>query len=138
VLISYNVRGLNSVGKQEALHRVIQQQSPHIICLNETKLQGPLFMEGYWAHQTELQRSGGCWTAACKGISLTLTKSLRTYLCWTKAIVGNSCIYVLNCYLEPGEDEQTKNRAARIAEIAANILKQDSQARIIVCGDFNK
>jgi len=42
------------VGKQEALHKVIEQQSPHIICLNETKLQGPLFMEGYWAHQTEL------------------------------------------------------------------------------------
>jgi hypothetical protein len=95
-------------------------------------------MDGYWAHQTELQRSGGCWTAAGKGISLTLTKSLRTYMCWTKAIVGNSCIYILNCYLEPGEDEQIKNRATRISEIAADILKQDSQARIVVCGDFNK
>ena len=95
-------------------------------------------MEGYWAHQAELQRSGGCWTAACKRITLTLTKSLRTYMCWTKAIVGNSCIYILNCYLEPGEDEQIKNRAARISEIAADILKQDSQARIVVCGDFNK
>jgi len=69
---------------------------------------------------------------------LILTKSLRTYMCWTKAIVGNSCIYILNCYLEPGEDEQIKNRAARISEIAADILKQDSQARIVVCGDFNK
>ena len=95
-------------------------------------------MEGYWAHQTELQRSGGCWTAAYQGISLTLTKSLRTYMCWTKAIVRNFCIYILNCYLEPGEDEQIKNRAARISEIAADILKQDSQARIVVCGDFNK
>ena len=73
-----------------------------------------------------------------KGIGLTLTKSLRIYMCWTKAIVGNSCIYELNCYLEPGEDEQIKNRAARISEIAADILKQDSQARIVVCGDFNK
>jgi hypothetical protein len=80
-------------------------------------------MDGYWAHQTELQRSGGCWTAACKGSSLTLTKSLRTYMCWTKAILGNSCIYILNCYLEPGEDEQIKNRAARISEIAAAPLR---------------
>ena len=36
-------------------------------------------------------------------------------------------LYVLNCYLEPGEDEQIKNRATRISEIAADILKQDSQ-----------
>jgi exonuclease III len=63
---------------------------------------------------------------------------LRTYMCWTKAIVGNSCVYILNCYLEAGEDEQIKNRAARISEIAADILKQDSQARIVICGDFNK
>ena len=138
MLSYYNLSGLNSVGKQEALHNVIYHQTPHIICLNETKLQGPLFMVGYWANQTELQRSGGCWTAACKGISLTLTKSLGTYMCWSKAIVRNSCINVLNCYLEQGEDEQIKNRAARIAEIAADILKQDSQARIVVCGDFNK
>ena len=57
---------------------------------------------------------------------------------WTKAIVVNSCIYILNCYLEPGEDEQIKNSAARISEISADILKQDSQARIVICGDFNK
>jgi len=83
-------------------------------------------MDGYWAHQTEVQRNEGCWTVACKGISLTLTKSLRTYLCWTNAIVRNSCIYMLNFYLVPGDDEQIKNRAARISEIAADILKQDS------------
>ena len=95
-------------------------------------------MDGFWADKTELYRSGGCLTADCKEISLTLTKSLRTYMCWTKAISGNSCIYILNSYLEPGEDEQIKKRAARISEIAADILKQDSQAKIVVCGDFNK
>ena len=51
---------------------------------------------------------------------------------------GELLHYILNCYLEPGEDEKIKNRAARISEIAADILKQDSQARIVVCGDFNK
>ena len=99
------MRGLNKLSKQEDLHEVIQHERPHIICLNETKLQGPLYIDGYWAHQTELQRSGGCWTAAAKGINLTLTKSLRTYMCWTKAMAGGSCVYIINCYVEPGEDE---------------------------------
>ena len=59
-------------------------------------------------------------------------------MCWSKAIVRDSCIYVLNCYLEPGEDEQIKNRASRISEIAADILKQYIQARIVIYDDFNK
>jgi hypothetical protein len=54
---------------------------------------------------------------------MVLVKSLKTYLCWTKAIVGGSCVYILNCYIEPGDEERVKKRAARISEIAADILK---------------
>ena len=42
---------------------------------------------------------GGCWTAASKGINITPTKMLRTYLNWTKVIAGDSCIYLINCYV---------------------------------------
>ena len=52
--------------------------------------------------------------------------------------MGGSCVYVLNCYIEPGDDEKTQNRAARIVEIASDILRQDKEAKILVCGDFNK
>ncbi len=52
--------------------------------------------------------------------------------------MGGSCIYVLNCYVEPGDGETTQNRAARIVEIASDILRQDKEAKIVVCGDFNK
>jgi hypothetical protein len=67
-----------------------------------------------------------------------LTKSLRIYLCWTKAIKGGSCVYVRNCFIEPGEGETTQNRAARIVEIASDILRKDKEAKIVICGDFNK
>ena len=75
---------------------------------------------------------------AAKGINLTLTKSLRTYLCWKNKLVGGSCVYVLNCNVEPGEGETTYNRAARIVETDSDILRQDKEAKIVVCGDFNK
>ena len=52
--------------------------------------------------------------------------------------MGGSCLYVLNCYVEPGDGETTKNRAARIVEIALDILRQDKEAKIVICGDFNK
>ena len=38
VLFSYNVRGLNQEGKQDALYKIVQQERPHLICFNETKL----------------------------------------------------------------------------------------------------
>ena len=34
--------------------------------------------------------------------------------------------------------KECKKRAARIPEIAADILKQDKKAQIVICGDFNK
>ena len=49
-----------------------------------------------------------------------------------------SCVYVLNCYVEPGHGETTQNRAARIVEIVSDLLRLDKEAKIVVCGDFNK
>ena len=51
-LISFNVRGLNAQSKQKAVEKLIYQEAPHIVCLNETKLQAPLYMGGYYSHQT--------------------------------------------------------------------------------------
>ena len=55
-----------------------------------------------------------------------------------KGYSGRFLRYVLNCYVEPGDGETTQNRAARIVEIASDILRQDKEAKIVVCGDFNK
>jgi hypothetical protein len=85
-------------------------------------------MGGFWAHQTELSRSGGCWSAASNGIGLSLVKSLKTYACWTRATIGSSQVHILNCYVEPGDSQTVKNRALRIAEIAGDIMKQDKNA----------
>ena len=51
-LISYNVRGLNAQSKQKAVEKLIYPEVSHIVCLNETKLQAPLYMGGYYSHQT--------------------------------------------------------------------------------------
>ena len=47
-------------------------------------------------------------------------------------------MYILNCYIEPGDEERVKRRAARISEMAEDILKQDRKAQVVICGDFNK
>jgi hypothetical protein len=56
----------------------------------------------------------------------------------TKSIVGGSCVYILNCYIEPGDDERVYKRAARISEIVTDTLKFDRKAQIVICVDFNK
>ena len=45
------------------------------------------------------QEVGGAGQQHLKGINITPTKMLRTYLNWTKVIVGDSCIYLINCYI---------------------------------------
>jgi endonuclease/exonuclease/phosphatase family metal-dependent hydrolase len=64
-------------------------------------------------------------------------KALGTYLCWTQLQLGNHYVQVLNCYLQPGEQQNLKERAMRVAEVVRDIIKQDPNAPIVVCGDFN-
>jgi len=64
-------------------------------------------------------------------------KALGTYLCWTQLQLGNKYIQVLNCYLQPGEQPNLKERAKRVIEITRDIIRQDPNAPIVICGDFN-
>ena len=136
-MISLNIRGFNAAEKQQAIYDLITESEVHLVCLNETKLQYPLYLDNFWSQQSMLQRNGGCWTAATKKVKLSLVKALGTYLCWTRLSTGSSDIQVLNCYLEPGEQPHLKERAKRVTDIIKDIIKQDANAALIVCGDFN-
>ena len=50
-------------------------------------------------------------------------KALGTYLCWTQLQLGNHYIQVLNCYLQPGEQPNLKERAKRVSEIVRDIIR---------------
>ena len=136
-MLSYNVRGLNTEAKQQKVYEVLRQVKPQLVCLNETKLQSAMFLDHYWSFQTSAQRNGGVWTASLTNAKLSMVKTIGTYLCWTQLEIGAHVIQVLNCYLEPGEQPELKDRAKRVVDIARDITKQDPHAPIIVCGDFN-
>ena len=64
-------------------------------------------------------------------------QSVGTYLSWTRVITGKKEVQILNCYLEPGNEPFKTERAKRITDIIKDIIKQDVDAAIVVCGDFN-
>jgi endonuclease/exonuclease/phosphatase family metal-dependent hydrolase len=70
-------------------------------------------------------------------VNLTLVKALGTYLCWVRLTTGKHEVQILNCYLEPGNEPFKAERAKRVTDIIKDILKQDADAAIVVCGDFN-
>ena len=98
-ILNLNIRGLNSAAKQAAIDNVVKQVDPHVICLNETKLQYDLYLDNFWSHQTMHRRNGGCWTAASTMTRLTLVKALGNYLCWTRLTTGSKQEQIINCYL---------------------------------------
>jgi hypothetical protein len=100
-LISLNIRGFNGEEKQQAIGELIHHENFHVVCLNETKLTIPVYLDNYWSHQTMLHRNGGTWTAATNKVNMSLVKSLGTYLCWTRVTTGKHVVQLLNCYLEP-------------------------------------
>jgi hypothetical protein len=50
-------------------------------------------------------------------------KALGTYLCWTQIQLGDNYVQVLNCYLQPGEQQNLRERAMRVAEIVRDIIR---------------
>ena len=48
---------------------------------------------------------------------------LAPHLCWTQLEIGNHVVQVLNCYIQPGEQMELKDRAKRVVEIAKDIVK---------------
>ena len=65
-------------------------------------------------------------------------KTLGSYLCWTQTFVEGISLNTLICYLEPGEAELVRNQTKRMLEIVTDMIKQDREVQIVVCGDFNK
>ena len=53
-MISLNIRGFNNEAKQEVIGELVNREGVHLVCLNETKLQIPLYLDNYWSHQTML------------------------------------------------------------------------------------
>jgi predicted SpoU family rRNA methylase len=70
-------------------------------------------------------------------LQTSLVKALGTYLVWSRLTTTKGDIHLLNCYLEGGEAVHLKQRALRIADIIGDIIRQDYNATIVVCGDFN-
>ena len=93
-----------------------------VVCLNETKLTGPVYLDNYWSYQTMLQRNGGAWTAASNKVKLTLVKALGTYLCWVRLTTGRQEVQILNCYLEPWKERFQEERAKRVTDIIKDII----------------
>ena len=48
-IVNYNVRGINTEEKQQKVYQILGKYLPQLVCLNETKLQSPLFLDRYWS-----------------------------------------------------------------------------------------
>jgi hypothetical protein len=121
-MMSLNIRGFNSEEKQHTIGQLIHQEQFHVVCLNETKLTIPVYLDNYWSYQTMLQRNGGTWTAASNKVKLTLVKALGTYLCLVRLTTGRQEVQILNCYLEPGKEQFQEERAKRVTDIIKDII----------------
>ena len=83
-----------------------------------------------------MKRSGGCITFSnLRGHRKV--KALGTYLNWTKALLGGEEVHILNVYLEPGQESFVIKRADTVVNLAKDIIRQDSAAKIIIGGDLN-
>ena len=48
-IVNYNVRGINTEEKQKKVYQVLGRYRPQVVCLNETKLQSPMYLDHYWS-----------------------------------------------------------------------------------------
>ena len=49
-LMSLNIRGFNGEDKQLVIGELIHREQFYVVCLNETKLTSPVYLDNYWSH----------------------------------------------------------------------------------------
>ncbi|XP_015166436.1 uncharacterized protein [Solanum tuberosum] len=141
-LVSWNVRGLNDVGKRRVVRNCIDQWKANIVCLQETKLQGDLqdivkqIWGGRWNRFAYLEASGTrggiimLWDSRVwKGEILQV--GAYTLTCSFEALLQNfnchiSGVYAPNCKVERRE---VWNELGGVRGINGRALGN--------CGDFN-
>ena len=74
-----------------------------------------------------LKRSGGCLTFSNLKAHRKV-KALGTYLNWTKVLLGEEEVHILNVYLKPGQESFVIKRAETVINLAKDIIKQDAGA----------
>ena len=97
------MRGLNSAARREAVKLIVQQARPHIVCLQETKLDaigGPLVMEflgynlnpGSWRDEQDLEDwyNQAFGTGGRRGQTLVI---LTLWIIWNRrnAVIFRGC-----------------------------------------------
>ena len=64
-------------------------------------------------------------------------KQLGTYLSWSKISTTEGEVQLLTCYIEPGDNETTRERTDKVVALIQDMIKQDRNARILLGGDIN-
>ena len=135
-MLIWNVRGLNTKQKQHLVIDAIRQERVDVAMLTETRLTRPFWMDGMHVCQTMYQKKGGCLTASSMS-SHRRVKQLGTYLSWSKISTTEGEVQLLTCYIEPGDNKTTRERADTVVAVVQDMIRQDRNARILVGGDIN-
>lgn len=105
--------------------------------MQETKLTRRLILSGYKATQSQLNRKGGCLTAA----AFKCTKSIKTLnrsICWSTIRIRGTPIHLLNVYIDTGDQELANRTLQNIEGILQSMADKRINPRIILAGDFNQ
>lgn len=134
--MSCKVRGLNSGAKQRAVRDLVDAERANIVMLQETKLTRRLSIAGFHCTQTQMQRKGGCLTAANFKGSRSV-KTLNRTISWSSIRLRGTPIHLLNVYVDPGDQDVAKRTMQNLGGIVQSLHDRTNTPRIVIAGDFN-
>ena len=96
IILSWNVRGLNSGPRQKVVHELVRRHSPDILFLQETKLS----VDGMQGLKTRLWSNGECQCIGAHGLACLWNPRKIQPLWW---ISSKSSLSMTTTCLETGE-----------------------------------
>ena len=138
-----NIRGIKS--KIKSLQKIIDNEKPHIICINETKLEKneKIELRGYKTFYNNNKNGKGGTLIAVRGkldkIAIETDKEIKEYeSLWIKIDNGKNKINIGNIYApqESISKIDVYQRMYSNIKNKINIAKQHNE-KVIVVGDFN-
>jgi len=140
-IISWNVDGLRSLMRTSDFELVLEQESPDIIALQETKLSGEMEVGDLTDYHVTENNSTKAGYAGVLTASMTPPKSIKVPKEWRGRIIISEykSFYLVNVYV-PNSGRGFSNKKLRKEWdrfLKQTLVSLDRRKPVIACGDFN-
>lgn len=135
----FNVQSIRSEERRARLSQWMDSQQPasDVYSFSETRLSDSLTLNQFTVNQTKPGSTGGQALAISSKLSSANIKYIQNMITYSSLYIYGEQVHCIGVYLPPYQQQEIRSAVKHLYWIVMHIQHIDSEAQIVVTGDFN-